>query len=104
MEYPPEVITITKKGKREVRKLVDHGTFVRYEYLDLNTGKRAENKTKLVLFNGKDYEEYFIIPLKQRNRYLLLKADKKGERKLWSDGSAVSLFSLLKCNNDEEHQ
>ncbi len=95
MKYPEEVLTRSKKGKIEVRNLVDYGRFVRYEYLDPETGKRSENKVKLVLFNGEDYEEYFIIPLKQKNRYLLLTAEKKGERKIWDGSNAVDLFEIL---------
>ncbi|MCD6275603.1 MAG: hypothetical protein J7J42_02545 [Thermoplasmata archaeon] len=95
MKYPEEVLTVSKKGKVEVRNMVDHGTFVRYEYLDPESGKRSENKVKLVLYNGEEYEEYFIIPLKQKNRYLLLKAEKKEDRKLWDGKKSVDLFELL---------
>ena len=95
MDYPAEVLTKSKKGKIEVRNLIDHGRFVRYEYLDPGTGKRSENKVKIVLYNGEDYEEYFIIPLKQRNRFLLLKAEKKENRKLWKDGEILDLYELL---------
>ncbi len=95
MNYPEEVLTISKKGKTEVRSLVDFGTFARYEYLDSETGKRVENKIKIVLYNGKDYEEYFIIPLKQKNRFLLLKAEKRENRKLIKGEKVVDLFELL---------
>ncbi len=95
MNYPEEVLTKSKKGKIEVRSLVDFGTFVRYEYLDSETGKREENKIKIVLYNGKDYEEYFIIPLKQKNRFLLLKAEKRENRKLINGEKIVDLFELL---------
>ncbi len=98
MKYPSEVLTKSKKGKVEVRSLIDSGTFVRYEYLDPKTGERSENKVKLVLYNGKDYEEYFIIPLKQRNRFLLLKAEKKGARSIWNGEEAVSMFEILGIN------
>jgi hypothetical protein len=84
MEYPEEVLTKSKKGKIEVRAIIDRGEFVRYEYLDPATGKKSENKVKLVLRNEKgEQEEYFIIPLKQQGKFLLLKAEVKGERKLW---------------------
>jgi len=96
MEYPQEVLTKSKKGKIEVRNLVDYGKFVRYEYLDPSTGERSENKVKIVLYNGEDYEEYFIIPLKQKNKYLMLKAEKKGPRKLWNGKEAVEIMDLLK--------
>ncbi len=93
MEYPKEVLTVSKKGKVEVRKLIDRGEFVRYEYLDPKTGKKSENKVKIVLRNSKgEVEEYFIIPLKQRGRYLLLRAENKGPRMLWDGEKAVPLF------------
>ncbi len=95
MPYPEEVITVSKKGKREVRALIDRGKYVRYEYLDPATGKRSENKVKLVLLseNGKQ-EEYFVIPLKQEGRFLLLRAETKPARKLWDreKAKAVELF------------
>jgi hypothetical protein len=88
MEYPPEVLTISKRGRREVRHLLDRGRFVRYDYLDPSTGERTENKVKLVLVGEGGVEEYFIVPTKERRRSLLLAAEEKGERKLW-DGRAV---------------
>ncbi len=96
MEYPQEVLTKSKKGKIEVRNLVDYGKFVRYEYLNPSTGERSENKMKIVLFNGEDYEEYFIIPLNQKNKYLMLKAEKKGPRKIWNGKEEVEIMELLK--------
>ena len=94
-KYPEEVLTKSKKGKIEVRRFIDSGKFVRYEYLDPETGKRSENKVKIVLYNGKDFEEYFIIPLKQKNRNLLLIAEKKPNRKLWKDGEIINLYEIL---------
>ncbi len=95
MNYPESVLTESKKGKIEVRNLIDSGRFVRYEYLDPDSGKRSENKVKLVLYNGKEQEEYFIIPLKQKNRFLLLRAEKKGARKIWDGKEGVELYDLL---------
>ncbi len=95
--FPEEVITVSKRGKREARVLVDRGKYVRYEYLDPVTGKKNENKVKLVLLteDGKQ-EEYFIIPLKQEGRFLLLKAEVKGNRKMWDEKKkkAVELFEF----------
>ncbi len=95
--FPDEVITVSKRGKREVRVLVDRGRYIRYEYLDPVTGKKSENKVKLVLLteDGKQ-EEYFIIPLKQEGKFLLLKAEVKGNRKIWDEKKkkAVDLFEF----------
>ncbi len=98
-EYPEEVLTKSKKGKIEVRSLIDSGKFVRYEYLDPKTGKRSENKVKIVLYNGKDYEEYFVIPLKQKNKSLLLNAERKADRKLWKDGEIIDLYEILELKS-----
>ncbi len=93
--YPPEVLTKSRKGKIEVRSLVDRGVYIRYEYLDPETGKRSEEKTKLILksSDGKT-EEYFVIPLKQKGRSLMLKAEVKGNRKVWNKGNIEDLELL----------
>lgn len=92
MEYPEEVITESRKGKKEARQLIDRGCFVRYEYIDPETGERSEDKLKLVLRKEQGaVEEYFVIPVKG-NRCLMLRAEEKGERKLWDGGKAVDLF------------
>ena len=93
--YPEETLTKSKKGKIEVRHFIDSGRFVRYDYLDPETGKRSENKYKIVLSSGDECEEYFIIPMKQKNRFLMLKGDKKGNRKIWKDGDILDLFQEL---------
>ncbi|RLF48992.1 MAG: hypothetical protein DRN20_03265 [Thermoplasmata archaeon] len=89
MEYPKDVLTISKKGKVEVRNLVDRGKFVMYEYLDPKTGKRSENKVKLVLL-GKEKKEFFLIPLKD-GRYLCLPTEYKGRRQVWDGEKAVEI-------------
>ena len=96
MDYPQEVMTVSKKGKREVRSVVSHGKYVMYEYLDPSTGKRSENKMKLVLKTPDGFEEYFIIPLKEKGKFLMLKGEEKGDRGLWMHGKAVRLEELLK--------
>lgn len=91
MSYPEEVLTISKKGKVEVRNLLDRGRYVRYEYLDPKTGKRSENKIKIVLIGDEEkMEEYFIVPLKD-DRKLMVPTESKGKRKLWDGEKAVEL-------------
>jgi len=82
MKYPDDVLTTSKKGKVEVRSLIDTGQFIRYEYLDPESGVKTENKIKLVLKTEVGFEEFFIIPIKG-NRNLLIAMETKGERKLW---------------------
>jgi hypothetical protein len=88
--YPKEVLTVSKKGRVEVRNLVDRGRYIRYEYLDPETGERTENKVKLVLI-GEKVEEYFMIPTKDGKRFLLLPVEPKGERMVWDGEKAVEL-------------
>ena len=82
MKYPEEVLTTSKKGKLEVRNLVDRGRFVRYEYLDPDSQERTESKIKLVLIAEDSAEEFFIIPMKDK-RKLMIPMDAKGARKVW---------------------
>ncbi len=96
--YPEETLTKSKKGKVEVRHYIDSGKFVRYDYLDPETGGRSENKYKIVLATEKGYEEYFVIPMKQKNRFLMLRGEKKGKRKIWKDGETLDIFELLGIN------
>lgn len=100
--YPEDVITLTKKGKREVRNYLMHGTFVEYNYIDEKTEKTTENKVKLVLKlkNGKIYE-YFIIQ-GSNNRAILITASEKGDRKIWVNNKAVDLDILLDKNYNVE--
>ena len=77
MEYPDSVITINKKGKKEVRVLLDKGNYLRYGYIDIKTGKQ-EAKTSIIL----NKEHFFIIPLKD-GKSLLLKKEEKSSIKVW---------------------
>ena len=87
MEFPKTVQTKSKKGKLEIRSLEHRGSFVLCKYLDPNTMKSADTKRKLML---KDEEgtitEYFIIPLKDPKRALLVspETDEK-ERQIWNE-------------------
>ena len=90
--FPNEVLTRTKKGEVEVRSLIDRGQYVRYNYLDPETGESMEGgKVKLVLLSDAGQtEEYFIIPMKSK-RDLLIPAIEKGARKIWDGTRAVDL-------------
>jgi hypothetical protein len=91
-KFPEEVLTRTKKGEVEVRSLMDRGRYVRYNYLNPETGAPMEGgKVKLVLLvEGGRPEEYFIIPVKS-GRDLLIPATEKGARKVWDGSRAVDL-------------
>lgn len=93
MRYPEQVLTKSKKGKVEVRSLIDSGRFVRYEYIDPETGKLTQNKHKLLLITGDRMEEFFIVPLKD-GRYLMIPTETKGERMVWDGEKAVGIDEL----------
>ncbi|HEY5606545.1 MAG TPA: hypothetical protein VIL45_08525 [Thermoplasmata archaeon] len=91
-EFPPEVLTRTKKGEIEVRSLIDRGRYARYYYLDPETGAPMEDgKVKLVLMSDRGAtEEYFLIPTKSK-RDLLIPTPEKGARKVWDGTRAIDL-------------
>lgn len=87
MGLPEEVLTKGKGGKLEVRALDSRGTYVTCKYLDPKTMKPADRKRKLVLKdqNG-NVQEYFIIPLKDPNRALLITSQpNEKERQIWNE-------------------
>jgi hypothetical protein len=87
MKFPESVLTKGKKGKTEVRSLDHRGSYVVCKYLDPKTMKLADRKRKLMLRDehGK-IMEYFIIPLKNANRALLImpEAEEK-DRQVWNE-------------------
>jgi len=87
MEFPETVMASSKKGRVEVRTLESRGNFVICKYLDSNTLKLADKKKKLILRseNG-ELTEYFIVPLKDSSRALLISnlPDEK-ERQIWNE-------------------
>ena len=87
MQLPETVLTKGKGGKLEVRALDSRGSFVLCKYLDPKTMKPADQKRKLTL---KDADgrvlEYFIIPLKDTKRSLLITAEpEEKERQVWNE-------------------
>lgn len=79
VNYPKEVIARTAKGP-EIRTLVSRGRYVMCEYRKPETMELVGEKKKLILIseNG-EVEEYFIIPLKQPKKSLLIKSEKKSK-------------------------
>ncbi len=92
-----EAITVSKRGKRELRTLVSRGRFALLEYRDPKTMERTEDKYKLVLLHDDGrVDEYFIIPTKTRSRLLMIvPREKKGVHvKVWNPerGEVEDLF------------
>jgi hypothetical protein len=86
MGFSNEVLTKGKSGKLELRALHSRGSFVMCMYLNPETLKVANKKTKLTLKRDDGtIEEYFIIPLRDPRRSLLIKADaEEKDRKVWN--------------------
>lgn len=92
MEFPEAVLTKGRGGKLEVRALDSRGSYVMCKYLDPKTMKPTEKKRKLML---KDQSgtivEYFIIPLKDPKRALLLSSEaEEKERQVWVEAVGKS--------------
>ncbi|MEM0017412.1 MAG: hypothetical protein QXJ48_04555 [Candidatus Korarchaeum sp.] len=92
-----EAITISKKGKRELRTLVSRGRFALIEYRDPETKERTEDKYKLVLLHEDgSIQEFFLIPTKTEGRSMLVEPkEKKGkELRVWnpSTGEVEDMF------------
>ena len=87
MGFSGEVLARGKSGKLELRTLHSRGSFVMCKYLNPETLKPADKKTKLALKREDGtVEEYFIIPLKDPRRSLLLKAEgEEKDRMVWND-------------------
>jgi hypothetical protein len=87
MQIPESVLTKGRGGKMEVRALVSRGSFVMCKYLDPKTMKPADPKRKLTLKDADGQVlEYFIIPLKDSKRSLLLTSEtEEKERQVWNE-------------------
>ena len=87
MDFSDEVLTRGKSGRLELRALHSRGSFAMCKYLNPETLKLADKKTKLTL-RGEDgtIEEYFIIPQKDPKKSLLVRAgSEEKSRKVWNE-------------------
>ena len=80
-------MTKGKGGRLEVRSLDSRGSYVMCKYLDPKTMNLAAKKRKLVLKNQNGIvTEYFIIPLRDPKRALLISAEaEEREHKVWNE-------------------
>ena len=84
---PETVLTRTKNGKLEVRSLGSRGDYVLCEYLDPGTMRSVGAKRKLLLKDQVgNVVEYFIVPLKDAKRSLLISAEpEEKNRQIWNE-------------------
>jgi hypothetical protein len=96
LEFPEIVMTKNKKGKLEVRSLDHRGSYVICKYVDPKTMKLADTKRKLMLKDEEgNMREYFIIPLKDPKRALLITPEsEEKDRQIWNEklGKAEELW------------
>jgi len=87
VRFSESVLTRGKTGRLEVRALESRGSYVICKYLNPDTLKLADKKVKLSLRDERgEVKEYFIIPLKDPRRSLLISAEiEEKERKVWND-------------------
>ncbi len=87
MDLPETVLTKGKGGKVEVRALDSRGSYVMCKYLDPKTMRPADKKRKLTLKDQNGVvHEYFIIPLKDPKRALILTTTtEEKERQVWNE-------------------
>ncbi len=64
-------VTISSKGKPEVRVLGERGRYCRVYYRDLSTGRDIPNKFKIYLESGGRIVGYLFIKLKEEGKYLV---------------------------------
>ncbi len=82
MEYPEEVLTKSKTGKIEARVLEEEGQYYIYSYEDVASGKK-ESKIKLILKSQDKHKELFLIPLKEKGKFLALESEPKDGIAVW---------------------
>src|SRR5512136_2988712 len=89
MKFSESVLARGRGEKLEVRTLDSRGSYVICKYLNPETLKLADKKIKLSLKNEKgEVSEYFVIPLKDSKRSLMVSAEKEEkERKVWNEAS-----------------
>lgn len=87
MRFSESVLTRGKTGRLEVRALESRGSYVICKYLNPDTLRLADKKVKLSLRDERgEVKEYFIIPLKDPRRSLLISAEiEEKERKVWNE-------------------
>lgn len=87
MKFGESVLTKNKRGKVELRAVDSRGLYVLCKYLDPKTLKLSDKKKALFLKDEDgNVQEFFIIPLKTSNRFLLIRAEKgEKERKVWNE-------------------
>ncbi|MCX8190982.1 MAG: hypothetical protein N3D78_02260 [Candidatus Aenigmarchaeota archaeon] len=85
--FPEDVLTKSKKGRAEVRNLIARGEFVWYDYRDPESFEKVESGKSRLFLKDEDGTVYsfFVIPMRESGRYLLIKAEADEEKKIWNE-------------------
>ncbi|HIE37180.1 TPA: hypothetical protein EYP83_03340 [Candidatus Geothermarchaeota archaeon] len=78
----PKSITISSRGKPELRILDVRGRYCRVFYRDLSTGRDIDNKFKIYIEVDGEIVGYLFIKLKEEGKYLVLE-DRDVDRSLY---------------------
>ncbi|MFO8016795.1 MAG: hypothetical protein R6U32_06845 [Candidatus Woesearchaeota archaeon] len=83
MKCPAKTLTKIEGGKTACKVLVDEGRFVRYSYIDTDTG-RVEERYSIILDNGKEKDHYFIEQKHGKEEITKRTQEKESrKRKIW---------------------
>ena len=90
MKYPEEVLTKNK----EVRVLVEKGQYVKYTYLDSETGKPIKGgKYSLILESESSKRHLFIVPVKG-NKSIIVKDEIDNEKRKILDEKKKKIIDI----------
>ncbi len=87
-KFSESVLTKSKKGKIELRTLDSRGQYVLIKYLNPDTLELADKKKKIILRSEDGrVEAFFIIPLADKRKFLLIKDEEEKNKKikLWNE-------------------
>ena len=88
VKYPKEVLT----KNQEVRVLEEKGQYVKYTYIDPNTGKLIkQGKYSLILQSESSRRHLFVIPLKGNKSMIVKDQIDKVKRKVWDKNKAINI-------------
>jgi len=88
MKYPKEVLT----KNNEVRVLEEKGSYVKYTYIDPETGKPIKvGKYSLILKSESSTRHLFVIPIKGNKSMIVKDEIDKEKRKVWDENKAIDV-------------
>ncbi|HLC99083.1 MAG TPA: hypothetical protein VJC00_03690 [Candidatus Nanoarchaeia archaeon] len=62
VEYPDSTVAVSSSGKKEARVLESMGSFVRYGYVDILSGKKVRKYSILLKDEKGNVDHLFVVP------------------------------------------